>query len=94
VVEFSSKLLKTMTSVATHEISATGMCEFTFDKVRSGLFGMDIPVPTFSSGTGYVGTSYFDGNLWVEAYENAEAHGGRSYNVYLKDGPPPALPAE
>ncbi|CAM9431643.1 unnamed protein product, partial [Laminaria digitata] len=70
VIRFNkSWIVKSVRAVTMYEMDAGGKIMFEFDRIEADLLGFKVPLPKLNSDAGFVEVQYFDGDLWIEAFE-------------------------
>ncbi|CAM9191189.1 unnamed protein product [Choristocarpus tenellus] len=87
---YKSWILKGVRAEAKFNMDSTGKIRFEFEKVYADLLGFKLPLPRGAGESGnYVEIQYFDGDLWIEVFEDANLDGTdqqTSINVYRRVG--------
>eukprot|EP00904_Undaria_pinnatifida_P010046 jgi/Undpi1/6171/HiC_scaffold_20.g08655.m1 len=70
VIRFNkSWIVKSVRAVTMYEMDTRGKIMFEFDRIEADLLGFKVPLPKLNSDAGFVEVQYFDGDLWIEAFE-------------------------
>lgn len=85
-----SPLVRSIRVICDHQVAPSGLVNFDFKKTLVDFFGITIPIPTFGQTSAFIEMQYFDGDLWMESFEeqSREQPGvmKHSINVYRKVG--------
>ncbi|CAN0401671.1 unnamed protein product [Pylaiella littoralis] len=66
---YKSWVVKSVRAVTRYEMDDRGKIFFEFDGIEADLLGFKVPLPKFNMDAGFVEVQYFDGDLWIEAFE-------------------------
>ncbi|KAG5182469.1 hypothetical protein JKP88DRAFT_278129 [Tribonema minus] len=84
-----SPIVKSIQVICDYTISTNGVLDFVFKKTIVDIFGFSLPVPTFGTPNAFLEMQYFDGDLWMEQFDEPAPNGEgvkKSVNVYRKIG--------
>ncbi|CAM9359401.1 unnamed protein product [Sphacelaria rigidula] len=87
---YKSAIVKSVRAVTKYTMDRRGRLVFDFERIESDLFGFKIPLPRFGQDTAFVEMQYFDGDLWIEAFEapleSNKDEMGSVINIYRRVG--------
>ncbi|CAM9742568.1 unnamed protein product, partial [Hapterophycus canaliculatus] len=87
---YKSWVVKSVRAVTEYKMDDRGKISFDFDRIQADLLGFKVPLPKFNSDAGFVEVQYFDGDLWIEAFEDetttTESGKATVVNIYRRIG--------